>query len=76
MLCCLVSLLVHVDAVWVTSWLLLSRDEKCDDKSVDTAGLAKNDTDEVLRLDSRHLDHRTENGGGGDEDAPNAQKKV
>ena len=43
---------------------------------IDTASFAKNNTDEVLRLDSRHLDHRAKNGRGGDEDAPNAQKKV
>ena len=57
----MVGFLAVVDAVSVASaWLLLLTDEEGNDEAVDAASFAEDDTDKVLGLDTRHLDHGAE----------------
>ena len=44
----------------VSTWFLLLADKQSDDQAVDTAGFAQDNTDEILRLDARHLNHGAE----------------
>ena len=66
----MVLLTVVVHDVGAALGLLLLEDEQGDDKAEDAASFAQNDTDQVFRLDARHLHHGAEDGGGSDHDTP------
>ena len=53
-----------------TKFLGLSKKNDGDNDAVDGDGLAEDDTDQVLRLDTRHLDRTTQQGATCDEDTP------
>ena len=54
--------LAGIDVIPRSTNLLLGRNKKGNDKSVNTASFAQNDANQVLGLDAGHLDERTENG--------------
>jgi hypothetical protein len=48
----------------------LSEENDGDNDTIDGHGLAEDDTDQILRLDTRHLDRTTQQGATCDEDTP------
>ena len=66
----LVGFFAHVDVGPCTAGFFLLTDKQGDDEAVDATSLAKNDTDEVLWLDARHLHHRAQDWRWGDHDTP------
>ena len=70
----LVCFSVLVDVTPEAAGSLTLWDEECHDEAIDSASFAKNDTDEVLGLDARHLHHWSEDRWWHDQDTPKHKK--
>ena len=54
--------------------LCLGEENDGDNDTIDGHGLAEDDTDQILGLDTRHLDRTTQQGATCDEDTPKAPR--
>ena len=53
-----------------------SEENNCDDDTVDCDGFTENDTDQILRLDTRHLNSGTQQTATCDEDTPRDDVRI